>query len=421
LRFKLISFLFALLLFGANLASAAEQKMAGSSYSLEQLLLEAMNNHPLIQGKKNQYQASTQSLATSKWQRFPAVSVNTSAGQNSTTSSSQGVIALLRVEQPIWTGGQITGSIDAAQANMLSAEQEVNEAEQDLLIKTSTAFTEILRLQQRLEAAKESITEHQRLLELIQRRARNEVSAMNEIIFAKARLDLAKSERVTMESQLEITKSQLEESIGHPIEVLQTPKFSLLLPNTEEQAVKQTIAFSPTLKKFNYQIQAAEAYMVVAKSRISPQVSIRSDETYGSAAPGNTTYLALTYQPGNGLSFFSQMREAEAKKEVAETAKNNARIEIISRLRSDWSQCISQSSQVEILSNLAETTRGVYESYLRQYTVGRKTWVEVLNARKEATQAKYSLADAKWQSFIAGIRIQVAEGALNADALMMAK
>jgi adhesin transport system outer membrane protein len=157
----------------------------------------------------------------------------------------------------------------------------------------------------------------------------------------------------------------------------------------------------------------------VAKSRYFPELSARSDETYGGVAPGNTTYLALTYQPGNGLSVLSASKEAESRKEIAEAALNNSRVDIRTNVHSDWNQYTSQLQQIETLSNLAETTRGVYESYVRQYTVGKKTWIEVLNSRKEATQAKYSLTDAQWQSFIAGIRLQISTGILNSDTLMM--
>jgi len=390
-----------------------------TKYNIEQILAETLANHPALTGKKNEYAAATQSLDTSKWQRFPGVSVVTSAGQNSTQRNTTGVISTIRLDQPLWTGGRITGNINSAKAKMLAAEQGVLETEQGLLTKSATAFSEILRLSQRIEAANESVIEHQRLLELIQHRARSEISPMSEIIIAKARLDQAKSDRTQMESQLVNTKSQLEELVGHPISTLNPPKFSFVLPDKEEDAIKQTLEYSPTLKRFAAQIKAAEADVDVAKSRYFPELSARSDETYGGVAPGNTTYLALTYQPGNGLSVLSASREAESRKEIAEAALSNSRVDIKTNVHSDWNQYTSQLQQIETLSNLAETTRGVYESYVRQYTVGKKTWIEVLNSRKEATQAKYSLTDAQWQSFIAGIRLQISTGILNSDTLMM--
>jgi adhesin transport system outer membrane protein len=42
---------------------------------------------------------------------------------------------------------------------------------------------------------------------------------------------------------------------------------------------------------------------------------------------------------------------------------------------------------------LVEATGSVVESYLRQYAVGKKSWLDVLNAQREATQAKNTLVD----------------------------
>ena len=52
----------------------------------------------------------------------------------------------------------------------------------------------------------------------------------------------------------------------------------------------------------------------------------------------------------------------------------------------------------------------VSESYARQYVAGRKTWIDVLNAVKETTQANLAVADAEAQSMAAFQRIQLRTG-----------
>jgi adhesin transport system outer membrane protein len=47
----------------------------------------------------------------------------------------------------------------------------------------------------------------------------------------------------------------------------------------------------------------------------------------------------------------------------------------------------------------------VVASYLRQYQVGRKTWLDVLNAQRESTQARYSLVDLDWG--IQGVQLRL--------------
>jgi adhesin transport system outer membrane protein len=253
------------------------------------------------------------------------------------------------------------------------------------------------------------------LLELIERKSRAEVSPMNEIILAKARLDQAKSENLQFKAQRNNSKSELEALIGQPFGDLKSPHISLIMASDLNTAINQAINYSPTLHRLSFESKAADADVDVAKSALWPQLSARSDEVYGGVAPGNTTYLALTYTPGNGLSSLSAAREAMTKKEVAESSIKSTTLEIQNRIRSDWNDYHTNLSQIEVLTNLAETSRGVYQSYIRQYELSKKTWVEVLNAKKESTQARYSLADAEWNSFIIGLRLQILTGLLTSS------
>ena len=87
------------------------------------------------------------------------------------------------------------------------------------------------------------------------------------------------------------------------------------------------------------------------------------------------------------------------------------------KIRTDWNQERSALAESEIYRSLATSTRDVYESFVRQFAAGRKTWMEVLNARSEATQARYSLVDAEWNGFLAGKRVELATGKARVENL----
>ena len=62
------------------------------------------------------------------------------------------------------------------------------------------------------------------------------------------------------------------------------------------------------------------------------------------------------------------------------------------------------------------TSAEVSESYARQYTAGRKTWLDVLNAVREATQAELALVDATSQMQAAVLRLKAQTGGLSLEA-----
>jgi hypothetical protein len=66
---------------------------------------------------------------------------------------------------------------------------------------------------------------------------------------------------------------------------------------------------------------------------------------------------------------------------------------------------------------LARTNAAIVDSFLRQYRVGRKNWLDVMNAQREAVQARYSLADVDAQALSGALRVRIVSGALSADTL----
>jgi adhesin transport system outer membrane protein len=416
--------LLALIIFIANIVLpcfAAEEpesfhakKIIVEDLSIEDALTFAIN-HPSLISKRKETLAAEQRIETTKWLRFPSVSVQTSAGQSSVSRTGGTVITTLRLDQPIWAGGRITNSIDSAAAKAQSATFAQIEAEQEFLIKTTTSFANFLKYQEKLDASQESMNEHQRLLEMIQRKARQDVSPISEVILAKSRFEQAKAENIQFQTFFANTKSDLENYTNRSVLNLKSPRMALVLPPNINEAVKLALDFSPQLKKIAADKDAAEADIGVAKSVLWPQISARSDQNFGGVLEGNLTYLALTYTPGNGLASISGIREAEVKRDASEQIMIAFKLDLTNKINLLWNQYKSETSQVEVLSNLAQTSRGVYLSFVRQYAAGKKTWPEVLNARKEATQAKYQLAESQWNAFVAGISLGIHTGLISSN------
>ena len=54
----------------------------------------------------------------------------------------------------------------------------------------------------------------------------------------------------------------------------------------------------------------------------------------------------------------------------------------------------------------------VFESFARQYVIGRKTWIDVLNAVREAVQSDLALEDVRAQLQAARLRLRAYTGTL---------
>jgi len=376
--------------------------------SLKDAMIAATQTHPTVSMKRKEYEASLYSVDAAEWQRFPSFSLSTS---NSPLSTSP--VTILTVDQPIWSGGRITANIESSKAKSFIAEASIFEAEQSILVKTVSAFSEILRLQSRVLASSENIEEHQRLLALIERRAGSQISPQSEVTMAMARLQQAKSESIQLQTQLVNARADLEQLISMPVGQLRVPAFNLDFDKNFEQLLSQVMVYSPRLNRLYYEVIASEHETDVKRSNLMPQLSIRHQDFYGGNYPGSTTFLAVTFQPGNGLSSLSNIKESESKRDATESNVDVAKKELADDFRTAWFKVESSRAEMDIYSKLVEATRSQYESSVRLYAAGRKGWLEVLNFRKEATQAKYQAADSEWSGFLAMMKIKINTGKVN--------
>ena len=140
---------------------------------LARLLEATVSVHPSVRAKQGELQAAGFDLDGANWGWFPTVSSEVQADDGSRA-------AAVQVQQPLWTGGRIPGQIDLATANREAASAAVIEAEQQVMLSVGTSFYEFLRQQARIEIARSNEAEHSKLLEMIRRRVRAEVSPQSD-------------------------------------------------------------------------------------------------------------------------------------------------------------------------------------------------------------------------------------------------
>lgn len=394
-------------LMGASNALAAGANGVG----LEELLSKAVESHPTILEKRGSLAAAQQALAGARWQLFPNLSAETSA------NPTQGTTQVVRIEQPLWSGGRISANISANEARLRAAESALQESEQQILLKTATLFAELVRLGSRLDAAKDNIDEHERLLGLIQRRSESGIASPSEVISAKARLQQARSELLQLQTAALNAKADLEQMTQISVVDLKVSKPGLEVAQDKTVNVEKALAFSPALRRLAAETLSAEADIQARKSAMLPKVSLRHEQIWGRNYSTDQTYVALTVQTGNGLSASTAIREAESQRSASIERESSLRMEISTAVRTDWNKVRSSKAETEVLRELTESTREMYESFVRQYAAGRKFWLDVLSARSESIKARNALVDAEWGGMLAIWRLQIATGEMTPESL----
>lgn len=391
------------------MTSAAAQPLT----DLGSLMGEAIAKHPDIRSSRGNAVAADFELQGAQWGRYPSLSTELQTQRG-------GPQAVLRLEQPLWTGGRITGQIELASAGLAEAEAAVTEAEQLVLTQTASAYFEILRLESRLAVAKDSVREHGRLVEVIQRRVSAQVSPATDETQATARLNQAINEQIQTERQLDATRIALEQVVGRPVGAIATPTRVGIGSWKEATLLEAALSFSPERRRLQAQVAVADAQVELAQSRLKPSVVLGYQARLGHLQFGEErgrAYVALQMQTGAGFSSLSGVDAAIARRQAALDSIEALERTLSQQVRSVWAERQSVQQQIEPVRALLGGADEIVASYLRQFQVGRKNWLDVLNALREKTQAQYSLADLESPLMFTEVRLRLLAGLLNAQNL----
>lgn len=392
----------------ASVAASAQTSSFG------EIAKQALATHPAIQAKLSSSAAARAELAGASWQRYPTPSIELNNDSNNARTT------LLRLQQPLWAGGRIDAGIDAAHSRHRASETATQETMQEIVLRVIAAYVEALRQQARQETVVQGVQHHERLLGLITRRVEHDASPRVDQELAQSRLYQAKNDLSSVSQALANALTQLSQLSGMPVRGVSPLDIDKLLGESKESLLEQAIAWSPTLRRIAFEEEAAQAEVELKRASYMPQVSLRYEHAQTSAPlngiPAYSTsrvLLVVEAQTGAGLSALTGVDAAIARREAARQQRDAALRDLRERISIDWDELLAARTRLENATLASRGSKEVYESYTRQYTAGRKTWLDVLNTVRESTQSDVAATDASAQAAAASLRLRLATGNLK--------
>jgi adhesin transport system outer membrane protein len=385
--------------------------LATDSLSIQGALTLALRAHPLIDSARDQFDAAKSDLSLSRWSRFPSIGVSS---MDSSTDTNQETAS---ASMPLWMGGRLNAEVALASTRKDGAFVAIAESQQTVMLETIAVFFEFYRSEQQLLIANDNVDEHQRLYEIIQRRAVASTSPDVDTMLALARLQYARSSQIQALSRRDISRSSLELLVNNPVVAVRLEPNAGSLDLGVEEAVSLALAVSPRIERLGYEVEGLGASVKSARSVLFPQVSLGYEKRYGDLLFGQEreeVFVSVDFQPGAGLSAFSSVSAAKARKRAAISTLEAEKRDLRRQIKTAWNEYTSASSQLEPSKRLVTATTSVVDSYLRQYAVGKKSWLDVLNAQREATQAKNTLVDFEVSRWTSLYRLRVLLNEINA-------
>jgi len=383
----------------AELQQASSEAPPGIPTGLEVAAERALASYPALSAARSQIRASDSEIEAAKWLRYPSASVDFVTRQDNLTPE-------LEVIQPLWTGGRITAGIDRANALRTVADATLAETAQDVLLRVSSAYFEIARTSQLQAIYQDSLTEHRRLVQSMERRVAQEVSPRTD-------LELARARAAQVEQQLGLVVAQHDAAVERMLQLVGDPAFDAGPPPqyspdehhpAYDNAVALALGCDPTIKRLEAEVQVAHADQRLSKAAIYPQVGVQfSYDRFAGSGLG----LSVRAQTNGGLSPLALADAAAARAEGAEFQVDVAQREIGERVNLDLVENRSALARMESTAAAARSTLDVTDSFLRQFVAGRRTWLDLMNAVREAVEARAALVEVQNSAMASAARLRL--------------
>ena len=374
----------------------------------------AISKHPSVTSKLAELKSLGYDINAAEAGRYPSLTVQ---GQ---TMSNEQTQVIARLQQPLWAGGRIDGSINLAEMKLRSAQAALLQIRRQLMEDTAAAYAELLGGRKRFSAAELNVKEHEKLLALISRRQVGSFASDADVRLARSRLVEAQTQMEQMRGVVDKALSDLLALTQEPLAGFSAVADELLLLPDPAVILKEAETVAPTVQQRMIDVELARIQVDLREADMMPTLNavverdIYQVNKYG-ALPSDTRIGVAVSGTVEGIGFagFRRIKSAtaliEAAKRDVEAAKNDVR----HRTSGFISDRRMYAKVTEGDNLLVTATLETLDSFMRQYDAGRKSWVDVLNAQKELSDARQSMEQAKSSLMELSLRLGAVTGRLD--------
>jgi len=387
---------------------------AGTTYSVNDLITMTIKSHPSIKMQEQVIRGANAQVQGAMWNYFPTPSISVNQGVNK--DKLWGGTAA--IEQPLWTGGKISSTYDMAVANKHNSEYGLEDNGYILVETLLNTLKTYLKAKGDLEALAEGQMQLGILEGMVSRRVAAGVSSKSDMELLKARLYQMQTDINYAKTRRDSSLAQIELLTNHKfnggLEIGQRVPFSF---DSVDKIIKSMINTHPSLKKFDAELELAEAEKSKAKSVFWPNISIKAERGVGSSSlyyddPMDETlvYLSVQASPGAGLSAFSGVETAEAKIMQVRQEKLSKQQDLINKVMYAYNDYTSSVNRVESQSGSIGSSQKVFASYTRLFLAGKRQWLDLVNASRELTQNQMAFEDTKSTLIVSAYQLALLGG-----------
>ena len=314
---------------------------------------------------------------------------------------------------------------------MKVVQEQMLAAEQDLMVRVSQAYFEVLAAQDTLafvQAQKTAVAEQ---LASAKRNFEVGTATITDTREAQAGYDLVVAQEIAAQNDLRVKKLALDQIVGktgtQPKSMAAQAEPASLSPDQVEDWVSLSKDKNPSLRQAVIGLQITELETQKAKAALKPTVDFQLSHTfnnntnasssgavpYGATSNLTTGAVVLSWPFYTGNALDNRVRETLSLTQKAQADLDAASRNVAQNTRSAFYGVLSGVSQVKALQAAVESSQVALEANKLGYTVGVRINMNVLDAQSKLFDTKAKLAKARYDVLIGHLRLRQVSGTLQ--------
>lgn len=342
------------------------------------------------------------------------------------------------LRQTLFRWDQIVG-LRRADKIVARAEADREAAQQDLIVRVTQSYFDVLAAEDRLAARMANRRAIARQLEQAKQRFEVGLIAITDVQESQARYDSAIADEIAAKRVLATAEQFLREITGEYVEDLEAPSDELPLstpePNNQQEWVDLALGQNLALVSSRIDEQLARDEIAVRRTGHYPTLDLvastgnqdtKSDQdTFNGLGPlpANSDFdsdsigiqLNVPLFSGGGVS--SRVREAVYLHRAAREVLHRVTRETERQTVDAYLGVLAEMSRVSALARAVESNQTALQATQAGYDVGTRTIVEVLNAQFQLYQAITNYFQSRYDYILNVMRLKQAAGTLEVQDL----
>jgi outer membrane protein len=335
----------------------------------------------------------------------------------------------ISISQNLFDGFRTKNSVAQAELQVLAEREVLRNTEQNILFNAASAYMDVIRDRKIAAYRKSNLSFLKEQVRAANARFEVGEGTRTDVAQAAAGQSQAVAQLNAATAQVKSSEATYRQVVGADPGKLDAASPLKLLPKSLDAAMQAAASEHPAIKGRYYAVDANQFGVKVAEGALLPSVSAQAglDRSYqitGSAnSLGPTESKTATDSASVGVKVTvpiysggrtpALVRQQKERLGQARLETDVAIDQVRSNLTSSWSLLTASHASVAANKELVSAAQLALDGVVEERKVGQRTTLDVLNAQKDVTNARISLAASERDLVVGSYAVLSAIGRLN--------